>query len=192
MKKNYFSLILLSLLFSCSTDYVPKPKGYNHIDLPANEYTTFNDVRYPYQFDLSKYARIYDDTTGLQGEGWKIIEYKDLSASIHITYEPIKAQKEGYDLINDSYRIAYKHDVKAYAIDRKLIKTSKGYSVVIFELQGEVPSPYQFFTHNADTTQYFRGAVYFPTATKNDSLAPVIDYVIEDMNHLLDTFEWKE
>jgi len=190
--KNYLLLLFLGILFSCSSDYVPKPKGYNHIDLPTHEYYVFNDERFPYQFELSQHAHIYDDTTGLQGEGWKIIEYKNLSASIHITYEPITAKKEGYDLINDSYRIVYKHDVKAYAIDRKPIKTPKGYPGVIFELQGEVPSPYQFFTHNADTTQYFRGAVYFPIATKNDSLSPVINYIVEDMNHLLDTFEWKE
>jgi len=188
-----FIVALTAVFFSCSSsDYIPKPKGFNHISLPPHEYSNFEDLRFPYQFDISKHAKIYDDTVGLMGEGWKIVEYNNLIADIYFTYEPIKSQKDGFDLINDSYKIAYKHDVKAYAIDRRLIETKNGYPVVIFEIKGEVPSPYQFFMHNKDTTQYFRGAVYFPTSTKNDSLAPVIDYVVEDMNHLLESFQWKE
>ena len=195
MKKKIITssvLVALILLISCSggTDFTPKPKGFNHIEIPTPSYSKFTDSAYPYQFDVSKYAEIYDDTTGIVGDGWKIIDYKALNAQIYVTYEPIKSQKDGYDLISDSYKIAYKHDVKAYAIERKLIHTTKGYPVVIFELEGEVPSPYQFFTHNIDTTQYFRGAVYFPFANKNDSLAPLIDYLVNDMNHLIESFEW--
>lgn len=188
-------IVLCSLIIvtSCSSgDFIPKPRGFNHIELPDHDYLSFTDPNFPYQFDMSKNAKIYEDSTGIVGDGWKIIDYEDLNAQIYVTYEPISTQKSGYDLINDSYKIAYKHDVKAYAIERKLIKTPKGYPVVIFKLEGEVPSPFQFFTHNLDTTQYFRGAVYFPFADKNDSIAPVIDYLVEDMNHLIESFEWKE
>jgi hypothetical protein len=36
-----------------------------------------------------------------------------------------------------------------------------------------------------------RGALYFRTATANDSLAPVIEYIKADMIHLLNTLEWE-
>ena len=58
-------------------------------------------------------------------------------------------------------------------------------------MEGDVPSTFQFFTHDS-TSHFFRGVLYFPTATKNDSLAPVSEYVIEDMKHLLNTLKWKK
>jgi len=58
-------------------------------------------------------------------------------------------------------------------------------------LSGEVPSQFQF--HITDSTQHFlRGALYFRTATKNDSLAPVIEYVKKDIVHLLNTLTWND
>ncbi|MFK7899969.1 MAG: gliding motility lipoprotein GldD [Cyclobacteriaceae bacterium] len=187
-------LISLPLFVSsgCSSDYIPKPKGYNHIEIPEHDYLTYTEQGIPYSFELSKQATIANDTFGIVGDGWKIISYPDLNASIYVTYEPIRSKRESYDLISDSYKIAYKHDVKAYAIERRLAHTKEGQPVIVFELEGEVPSPYQFFTHDSDTANYFRGAVYFPIATKNDSLRPVINYITEDMNHLISTFEWKK
>jgi gliding motility-associated lipoprotein GldD len=71
-----------------------------------------------------------------------------------------------------------------------VIKTSNGKTATIFQLEGEVPSQFQF--HITDSTEHFlRGALYFRTATKNDSLSPVINYMKEDIMHMLNTLEWK-
>jgi hypothetical protein len=52
-----------------------------------------------------------------------------------------------------------------------------------------VPRKFKFFL--SDSTQHFlRGALYFRTALKNDSLAPVIDYIKKDVIHLLNTVKW--
>jgi len=60
----------------------------------------------------------------------------------------------------------------------------------VTELEGEVPSQYQF--HVSDSAKHFlRGALYFKTATQNDSLRPVIDYIKQDVRHLLETLEWE-
>ena len=42
----------------------------------------------------------------------------------------------------------------------------------VAELEGEVPTQFQFYTSDS-THHFFRGALYFNTAMKNDSLAPV-------------------
>ena len=60
----------------------------------------------------------------------------------------------------------------------------------VFELQGEVPSQFQFYTTDS-TRHFFRGALYFRTATDNDSLAPVIEYVKTDMIRMLNTLKYK-
>ena len=80
--------------------------------------------------------------------------------------------------------------MKAYAIDESIISLDNGSKATIMELSGEVPSPFQF--HVTDSLNHFlRGALYFKTATKNDSLAPVINYVKKDILHMMNTLEWK-
>ena len=41
-------------------------------------------------------------------------------------------------------------------------------------------------------TEPLRCALYFRTATKNDSLRPVIEHVKRDMIHMLNTLNWKK
>jgi gliding motility-associated lipoprotein GldD len=67
--------------------------------------------------------------------------------------------------------------------------TPNGYSAVVAELSGEVPTQFQFFVTDS-TTHFLRGAVYFNTAMKNDSLAPVIEYLKIDMTHLMNTLKF--
>ena len=63
--------------------------------------------------------------------------------------------------------------------------------VSIAELYGDVPSQFQFVCTDS-VNNFLRGALYFNTKVKNDSLAPAIDYVKSDIIHLLNTLEWKE
>ncbi|MCD4731953.1 MAG: hypothetical protein K8R74_15210, partial [Bacteroidales bacterium] len=51
-------------------------------------------------------------------------------------------------------------------------------------------SPYQFYL--TDSTDHFvRGALYFNAVPNNDSLAPVIAFLKDDINHMIETFKWK-
>ena len=93
-------------------------------------------------------------------------------------------------LIDDAHKLTAKHQVKAYSIEETLIKTPAGMNVIIFELSGEVPSQFQFYATDT-TTHFLRGALYFHTAVKNDSLAPVIDYMKVDVMHLINTLKWR-
>jgi gliding motility-associated lipoprotein GldD len=57
-------------------------------------------------------------------------------------------------------------------------------------LNGEVATSLQFFT--TDSTKHFlRGAIYVKTATQNDSLAPIIQFLKQDALHLIQTLSWK-
>ena len=50
---------------------------------------------------------------------------------------------------------------------------------------------FQFITTDS-VNHFLRGALYFQVATKNDSLAPIIEYIKKDMIHILNTLEWYE
>lgn len=185
--------VLLGLVTSACQEatYVPKPKGYNRIELPDHHYQTIDDS-YPYKFEYSKHAQVKPDTSWMSEPYWIHLVYQDLGADVQLTYKALNQDKQKLrELLEDSYKLTSKHQIKAYAIDESILMTPKGHTVVIAELSGEVPSPFQFFS--TDSSRHFlRGALYFPTATKNDSLQPIIDFIKVDIIHMLNTLEWKK
>ncbi|MCZ6693374.1 MAG: gliding motility lipoprotein GldD [Bacteroidetes bacterium] len=186
------TLITLCLFFySCSQDYLPKPKGYNRIELPDPKYISLPDSL-PYDFEYSVHANIYKDSSWMAERYWINIYYPQLEASVQITYKPVLSRQDLLEeYLRDAHTLTSKHQIKAYAIDESIIQTPLGNTVVISELSGEVPSQFQFYV--TDSTKHFlRGALYFRTATKNDSLAPVIQYVKRDILQMVNTLEWKD
>jgi gliding motility-associated lipoprotein GldD len=190
-KKNYIPLILLFILGSCGSDYLPKPKGYNRIDLPEREFTTLkNEV--PYSFEHSVHAKVEPDSFNLTEKSWINLNYESLGGKVHLTY--LALDTDGKDIktvVNDAINLTAKHQIKAYGIEESMMVTPKGYTGVVAELSGEVPTQFQFFVTDS-TKNFLRGALYFNTAMKNDSLAPAIEYIKVDMIHLINTLEFKK
>lgn len=171
---------------------MPKPNGYPRIILPEHEYSVLPDT-FPYTFEFSKHATIVEDTSWIDERYWITIHYPPSmgDADIQLTYKPVNNNRQLLrEYLNDAYTLTAKHQVKAYAIEESILKTPKGYTAVVAELVGQVPSQFQFYT--TDSIHHFlRGALYFNTALHNDSLAPVIDFIKKDIIHLLNTLEWK-
>jgi gliding motility-associated lipoprotein GldD len=191
MKTNFLILFgFLSLIISsCTRDFLPKPRGYNRIILPEALYTSLPDT-FPFQFEHSVHAQVWPDTSWLSERYWIDLYYPYFDATVQITYKPINRDSLAESYLNDSYRLTAKHNVKAYAIEEKYMITNSGHLAVISELEGEVPSTFQF--HTTDSTRHFlRGALYFKTATKNDSLRPSIEFIKNDLFHLINSLSWK-
>lgn len=191
MKSKFFlGLVNVVLCISCTQQYTPKPMGYNRFDLPTAEYQSLPDSL-PYYFEYSKHAKLLPDTSWISDKAWVEIYYPELLANIHITYIPLENdRKKLRELLNDSYFLTSKHQVKASAINDIILKTETGKTVSIAELEGDVPSQFQFLCTDS-VYHFFRGALYFNTQVQNDSLAPSIEYVKKDIIHLLNTLEWK-
>jgi gliding motility-associated lipoprotein GldD len=192
--KVLFCLLFTFMLFACDDEnaYIPKPRAFHRIELPPHEYIRY-EGDYPYSFEFSKHAKMLKDTSFMAEHYWFEMIYPGLSASVHLTYKSIdRDEKKFEDYINDSHTLASKHNIKAYAIDEIIPNKQKPrYGTAFYEIEGDVPTSFQFVI--TDTTEnFFRASLYVPTSLKNDSLAPVIRYVREDMMHLLNTFEWRE
>jgi gliding motility-associated lipoprotein GldD len=189
--RNFILLLLLFVLVSCGSDYLPKPKGYNRIDLPERGFTALkNDV--PYSFEHSVNAFVEPDSFNLAEKSWININYKSLGGKVHLTY--LALDTDGKDIktvVNDAINLTAKHQIKAYGIEESMMLTPRGYTGVVAELSGEVPTQFQFFVTDS-TKNFLRGALYFNTAMKNDSLAPAIEYIKVDMIHLINTLEFKK
>ncbi len=189
--KNCLLIGVLVILAACqASDYLPKPKGYNRIDLPDHQYQALADS-FPYQFDVSRHAEVLADSSWIAERYWIDIYYRALDATIQLTYKPIMNREElMQEYYSDSYKLTSQHNVKAYAIEERVLELPNGDFASFTELEGEVPTQLQF--HVSDSTNHFlRGALYFKTATQNDSLAPVIEYVKTDVLHLLETLKWE-
>ena len=184
---KYFLILLAFLFVACGVDYLPKPKGYNRIELPEAAYVSLPDS-FPYAFEYSKHADLLPDSSWITEPFWINLHYADMGATIQITYKPV-TDSIIREYLSDSYKLTSQHNVKAYAIEETIIELPNGLFASFTELEGEVPTQAQF--HVSDSVDHFlRGALYFRTATKNDSLAPVIDYLKTDIVHLLTTLEW--
>lgn len=180
------------VLFGCDSDYMPKPKGFNYIDLPTHDYNTFKEEGVPFSFEYSKNAMVFDDTTGFTGTHWKVVDYPDFDSKIHLTYYSLSPDSVTLDQMKeDARKLATKHMVKASGMEEMEFEGKNGSINHIYSIGGEVPSQCQFYSHDS-TNHFLRGALYFKTAKKNDSLRPIINYVVEDLNHLLKTLEWQE
>jgi gliding motility-associated lipoprotein GldD len=191
MAKPILWIFLLVSVMACKRDYMPKPKGYNRIVLPNHEYLSMPDTL-PYQFEYSKYAKLYPDTSWISEPYWLDIYYPEMDATISITYKPVKkSHKLLEEYLQTAWKLTSKHQIKAYAIDEHIFQTKLGKTAVLAELSGEVPSQYQFYSTDS-TNHFIRGALYFKTATKNDSLAPVIDFMRVDILHMLNTLRWND
>lgn len=188
--------LLITVLFSCgkkneSEDFVPKPKGYNRIDLPLAKYQPMTES-HPFSFQYSTQAILKPDTVRWAEPHWMYVYYPAYKAMIQLTYKPLGGDKNKLaKLIDDAHKLAAKHGQKAYSIQDLVLKTPSGKSAMLMELEGEVPTYLQFYTTDS-TKHYLRGALYFNTAMKSDSLAPVIDYLKKDVIRLLNTLEWKK
>ena len=197
LKKNKISLVVLGLIAICflsaceEQTYAPKRKGYNRIELPSHEYQKLADA-YPYSFEYSNHATVERDSSWMNEPYWIHLNYKELGADVQLTYKSIDQDQDKLrELLTDAYKLTAKHQIKAYAIDESVLQTPNGHVAVVAELSGEVPSQFQFYS--TDSTHHFlRGALYFPTATQNDSLQPIIDFIKVDIVHLLNTLEWSD
>ena len=189
-----FSITLLSFYtyFKTTKIYLPKPFGYVHIDLPHHEYVDLPN-NWPFSFQISKYAKI--EIPKDYEKDWLNIVYPNLDskfvATIQLTYKYVNGNKTLLrSLLNDSYKLGMKHNVKAYSIDQEIIKTSQNKKIALFTIRGEVPTTFQFYTMDCDD-HFIRGALYFKTALANDYLEPIINYIKTDIIHLLSTLEYK-
>ena len=94
-------------------------------------------------------------------------------------------------MLDDSYKLSARHKIKASVFEERRIRLKSGLEASVIDLAGEVPSQVQFITTDS-TTHFMRGALYFNTATENDSLQPAIQYIRKDIIHMLNTLKWRK
>lgn len=194
MKKfRSINIILISCMlvlpFSCSKTEIPRPYGYFRVDLPHHAYRTIDTLGLPYKFDLPKNARLVSRDTK-DDKYWIDLYYPELNASIYCSYKPVKGNL--IDLLEDTRKIVYKHSIRADGIGEKIYDhPEKNVHGILYDLKGNTASSVQFVLTDS-TRNFFRGALYFNNVPNKDSIAPMSEYIREDVIHIMESFEWKK
>jgi len=187
-------ILLLFVFFACNSGYTLKQRGYFKIEFPAHAYKSFNEPGYPYTFEYPVYANIVKDTTFFESKPenpyWINIDFPTFHGKIYISYKEI--DKNNFTrLVNDAFAMTYKHTSRATEIKDSLMHTPNGVSGVFFDVGGNAATAKQFFV--TDSTKHFlRGALYFDTTPNEDSLRIVNNFLQTDMQHLINTLQWKK
>lgn len=194
LKVSAILFLVIAAIFifaSCNNDFTPKPRGYFRIALPEKKYMLLDSV-YPYKFEYPAYAHITNDPLSPQEKNWINIELPVFRGRIHISYKPLTDKNSLVQFTEDTRALALKHMSKASGIRNFAINdpSRKMYGLV-YEINGMgAASPYQFYLTDS-TTHWLRGSLYFDVVPNNDSLAPVIDFVKADIQHMFETINWK-
>ena len=187
--KILFFALFAMLLYSCSQSYAPKPRGYFRIDLPEKKFI-LTDSSFPYQFERPIYSSITKDTYSPDERYWINLNFLPFNATLHISYKLIDGNLVTY--LEDAHKMVTKHIPKADAIyDSLIVDRKRNLFGLVYMIEGSgAASPYQFFLTDS-ISHFVRGALYFNTVPNNDSLEPVINFITDDIEHLIDTFQWK-
>lgn len=183
-------ILALTFLFTgaCKDKPTPKPRGYFRIDLPQKNYVKLDSIE-AYSFEYASPAIISRPERHPDKKNFININYPQIKGKVHISYMNIENNLN--QLMEDSRDLVYKHTVKADAIQERVYERpeDKVYGIM-YEIGGNAASSVQFFM--TDSTEHFiRGALYFNATPNKDSLAPLINYVTEDIEHLIETLHWK-
>ena len=185
------TLVIVLIAISCDNNdnYLPKPRGYFRIDLPEKSYSKVDTIE-RYSFECPDYALITPDPYSPDEKNWVNIEMPQFKGSIHLTHKPVNGNLGDY--LEDVHTMVTKHLQKANGVRDSLIVNDehKVYGLFI-EMDGKgVATPMQFYLTDS-TRNFVRGALYFNFQPNNDSMQPVINFIREDIDHLINTFEWK-
>ncbi|MGB8194643.1 MAG: hypothetical protein WCF67_22110 [Chitinophagaceae bacterium] len=189
----FSALIALIFFTACNSDYMPKQRGYFQIPLPEHKYQVFDQPGYPYTFEYPVYAKVLKDSTFFEDKPenpyWINIDFPQFNSRIYISYKQVGTQT--FDkLRDDSYKMTYKHTLKATSIEDSLMETPQGITGVFFNVGGNAATGRQFFL--TDTSKHFlRGALYFDATPNEDSLSIVNAFLEKDMQHMINSFRWK-
>jgi gliding motility-associated lipoprotein GldD len=195
MYKFFFIVSIMATIgfTACNSRFTPKETGYPAITLPKKVYLSNAVNGLPYSFDIPSYA-VVDKKASSNGFdqsklGWMNLQFPTLNATLYISYNAVEKDKLDV-LVRDAYNFANNHSNKASFIEDSAFENPIGLKGVFFHLGGDVASPYQFFITDS-SRHFFRAALYFDTTPNADSLAPVIDFLHQDLKQLVQTFRWK-
>lgn len=202
MRYSPLAFLLLACLtfgsFGCDNDAppVPKPRSYPRVMYPERAYQPMSSDYCDFTFAAPVSAQMvredffFDEAP--PDSCWFDLKLDPaLNGQIHFSYYPVNSYEQWEQLRDQAFELVGVHNKRASDIEEIVIhRDDDDVHGIAFDIAGPAASPFQFFL--TDTTNHFlRGALYFDTTIQPDSLAPIIDYVKEDIFTMVESFRWE-
>ena len=183
-------VMLISGFVSCMDSVsTPKPRGFYRIDLPEAQYVDFSLTELPCSFNVSQLVTVELPSVGTSGN-WLNLSYTSLNARIYCSYQKIMPTALSA-LETESRELVARNAGKADAITEQTYENQEIQVYgTLFLIEGETVAPVQFMLTDS-SNHFFRGALYYDCKPNVDSLAPVTQYLTENMIELIQSFHWK-
>lgn len=193
--KLLFALPLILALASCHrhNDETPKPQAYLRIDMPVQAYTVYDTAALPFTFERSNLAQVeWKKNPDRRADRWFTLHYPGQKGYVFLSYKAIRGPQDLKAQVDTTYRFVQDNFSYSSGVDEnKFVNPKKRIYGTTYHLKGQnVASTYQFYV--TDSVRHFlRGALYIDCTPNNDSLSPVLEYIQSDMNHLIESIEWR-
>ncbi len=191
MRHLLYLFLPILLICGCTQTHAPKPHGCLRIDMPQEH--NYQNVDGPLPFSLAyssiaQWNKLEASQKYRKNNLWYNIHYPKYHAKIHLSYIPLENNLDS--LMEESREFVFEHTIKADAIDETLIhQPKKNIYGILYDLKGNTASNMEFVVTDS-TTNFLRGALYLENTPNVDSLAPVIDYIKQDIIYLINSLEW--
>lgn len=188
-----FALVaLLSTACHHQVDYTPKPAAYLRFDFPKKHYQSYDTVALPFSFERASEANI-TLKKNTPNEKWVDILYPNYRGVVFLSYKSMRGPQDLQGQIDTSYELLKMHfDYSSGVDEEKFVDPAHHIYATTYQLKGtNVASSYQFWATDSNS-HFLRGSLYLDCTPNNDSLAPVLDYLQKDLNHLLETLRWRD
>lgn len=196
MNRHRFTIIticLTVLFYGCTGDnYVPKPKAYIRIDMPQKDYRLYDTAALPFTFERPAEAIVNWKQNDSRTKYFDLI-YPQYKGIINLTYKHFRTTDDLASLVDTASRMLALHHSQSTGEKEMTLRDPEGrvYATIVKVGGKNAGSTYQFWL--TDSTEHFlRGALFLNYTPNNDSLAPVIEYLQQDVDRIVETLRWRQ
>ena len=124
---------------------------------------------------------------------WLDVRYPQWDGVVFLTYKQLHGEEDLRGQTDTSSRLLEKHYQFTSGVDEQRYEDpdNKVYGTVYHLHGSRVASTYQFWATDS-SSNFLRGALYLNRTPNNDSLAPVLEYIQADIDHLVETLRWRD
>ena len=120
------------------------------------------------------------------------MKYPQWDGVIFLTYNHLRGPADLRGQTDTSLHLLEQHYQFSSGIDERAFEDrDRRVFATVWHIKGRnVASTYQFYA--TDSLHHFlRGALFINRPPNNDSLAPVLEYMQRDIDHLIETLRWR-
>ncbi len=220
MKTKNIPIVIAAILLLASCggrDYSPKPQAYLRIDMPGHNYWLVDTLpnykpgdtiifnqdtaivlwsenpykTFPFIFEANQCAELAEKDAP-KGEVWLDVRYPQWDGVVFLSYRRMHSPDDLKEQIDGSMRFLEQHYQVASGVEEQGYedRENRVYGTVYYLKGSKVASTCQFWMTDS-STHFLRGSLFLNRTPNNDSLAPVLEYIQADIEHLVETLRWR-